>query len=319
MSLYKTTHIIRCPLSCNCPRREFPLPLPTKLPCPATPENRAKLQGYILNYYKSSTFNTCEHQPLPLMSGPPLKLYIDPTADPVAYHTPIPVPIHWQEKVKADLDRDVRLGVIEPVPVGEPITWCHRMVVCSKKNGEPRRTVDLQPLNAHAIRETHHTPSPFHQVRTVPEGVKKTVSDAWNGYHSVSLQPEDRHFTTFITPWGRYRYCTAPQGYVSSGDAYTRRFDEIASDFPNKIKVIDDVLLWDDSLEQSFFQAARWLDLCGKNGIIQNPNKFVLGADTVEFSGFKITLAEVQPSDDILRAIQRPQRTSLTFAPGSVS
>ena len=129
--------------SCDCPRRELPPPLPTKLPFPATTENREKLQGYLLDYYKSSTFNTCEHQPLPLMSGPPLKLRIDPDAEPVAHHSPIPVPVHWQDKVKADLDRDVHLGVIEPVPVGEPITWCHRMVVCSKKNGEPRRTVDL--------------------------------------------------------------------------------------------------------------------------------------------------------------------------------
>ena len=123
--------------SCNCPKRELPPPLPSKLPFPATPENCSKLQDFLLDYYKSSTF-TCEHQPLPLMSGPPLKLCIDPNAVPVAHHSPIPVPVHWQERVKADLNRDVRLGVIEPVPVGDPITWCHRMVVCSKKNGEPR-------------------------------------------------------------------------------------------------------------------------------------------------------------------------------------
>jgi len=38
-----------------------------------------------------------------------------------------------QEKVKTDLDWDVQLGVIEPIPVGELVTWCHRMVVCAKK------------------------------------------------------------------------------------------------------------------------------------------------------------------------------------------
>jgi len=59
------------------------------------------------------------------------------------HHKPVPVPLHWREAVKQGLDQDVRLGVIEPVPVGEPVTWCHRMVVCAKKNGKPRRTVDL--------------------------------------------------------------------------------------------------------------------------------------------------------------------------------
>lgn len=42
-------------------------------------------------------------------------------------------------------------------PVPTPVTWCHRMVVCAKKTGKPRRTVDFQPLNTHETRETHHT------------------------------------------------------------------------------------------------------------------------------------------------------------------
>ncbi len=126
-------------------------------------------------------------------------------ATPTVHHSPIPVPIHWQDEVKAGLDRDVRLGVIEPVPVGEPVTWCHHMVICAKKNGSLRHTIDFQPLNAHATRETHHTQSPFHQARSVPQGMRKMVFDAWNGYHSVALHQEDRHYTTFITPWGRYR------------------------------------------------------------------------------------------------------------------
>ena len=158
---------------------------PTSLPFPATDENRVRLEQWLLDHYKSSTFNVCEHQPLPKMSGPPIRLMVDPQAKPVAHHTPIPVPVHWLDSVKADLDRDVRLGVIEPVPVGTPVTWCHKMVVCPKKSGKPRRTVDLQPLNRHALRETHHTQSPFHQARSVPSHTRKTVCDAWNGYHSI--------------------------------------------------------------------------------------------------------------------------------------
>lgn len=158
---------------CDCPKRQAPPQIPDKLPFPATEENVPKLRDFLLEHYKSSTFNTCEHQLLPLMEGPPLKLMIDPDATPIACHTPVPVPLHWQDDVKAGLDQDVRLGVIEPVPVGEPVTWCHRMVVCAKKNGKPRRTVDFQALNAHAIRETHHTQSPFHQARSVPQDKKK--------------------------------------------------------------------------------------------------------------------------------------------------
>ena len=198
----------------------------------------------------------------------------------------------------------MRLGVIGPVLVGDSVTYCHRMVICAKKNEKPRRTVDMQSLNASATRETHHTQSPFHQAISVPAGMKKTVFDAWNGYHSVALHPDDRHLTTFITPWGRYRYRVAPQGYVASGDGYSRRFDESASDFLDKTKCIDDTLLWATDLEASFHQATKWIDLCGRNGITLNPEKFVFGADTVEFAGFEITRDSVRPSQKYLRAIR---------------
>ena len=89
--------------------------------------------------------------------------------------------------MKAQLDRDVKLGVIEPVPWGEPTTWCSRMVTVAKENGSPRRTVDLQALNNASVRQTHHTPSPFHQAMSVPHNMKKSVLDAWNGYHSLFL------------------------------------------------------------------------------------------------------------------------------------
>ena len=186
----------------------------------------------------------------------------------------------------------------------EPVTWCHKMVICPKKNGKPRRTVDFQPLNKYARRETHHTQSPFLQARSVPSNKFKTVFDAWNGYHNVALDERDWHYTTFITPWGRYRYCVAPQGYISSGDAYTRRFDEIVSDVPNKTKCVDDTLLWADSIEESFFQAARWLDLCGKNGVTLNPEKFFFAEETVEFAGFEISKTTVCPSSKLFEAIQ---------------
>lgn len=205
------------------------------------------------------------------------------------------------------------LGVIEPVPVGEPVTWCHRMVVCAKKTGKPRRTIDFQALNLHATRETHHTQSPFHQARSVPADTKKTVFDCWNGYHSIPLHQDDRHLTTFITPWGRYRYKTAPQGYIASGDGYSRRFDELVSHVPDKTKCVDDTLLWADNHSDSFFQAVDWLDLCGHHGIILNPAKFVFGTDTVEFAGFEITPDSVRPCKKYLDAILNfPKPTNIT-------
>ena len=97
--------------------------------------------------------------------------------------------------------------------------------------------------------------------------------DAWNGYHSVALAESDRHYTTFITPWGRYRYRSAPQGYIASGDTYTARYDSLVSEVNNKTKSIDDALLWSTSIKDTFHQATEWLDICARNGITLNPRR----------------------------------------------
>ena len=178
-------------LRCNCPHCQTPPPKPTQLPFPATEVN-----------FRSSTFNTCEHQHLPLMAGVTMRHMVNANAEPVAHPTPITVPLHWQSDVKAGLNHDVLLGVLEPVPVGKAVTWCHCMVICAKKNGKPRQAVDIQALNLHATQETYHTHNPFHQACSVPGGTKKTVFDYWNSYHSVPIHPDDHHLTTFITPWG---------------------------------------------------------------------------------------------------------------------
>ena len=76
-----------------------------------------------LEFYRPSTFNTCEHlQHLPLMAVVPMRLMLDTSAEPFAHCTPIPVPLYGQSNVKACLNHDVSLGILEPVPVGEPVT-----------------------------------------------------------------------------------------------------------------------------------------------------------------------------------------------------
>lgn len=244
-------------VTCSCPRRRpSPPPVPTSLPpgLKATEEHVESLKEWLLDYYGATTFNVCEHQPLPLMNCEPLQLHVDPNATPVAVHKPALVPIHWQEKVYADLERDVRIGVLEQVSQNTPTTWCSRMVVTSKADGTPRRTVDLQPQNRHSVRQTHHVPSPFHLADRVPQGMKKTVTDAWNGYHSVPIREEDRHFTTFITPWGRYRYKVAPQGFMASGDAYNQRFELLYQISTTRLNVWMTHVCGRTPLKQHFFR-----------------------------------------------------------------
>ena len=167
-----------------------PPPRPSTLPFPPTAENIPKLEQFIREKFANSAFN--RSGVFPSISSPPAHIHLKPNAIPYARHTPIPVPFHWKSEVKASLDKDVEMGIIKPVPIGTPVEWCSSMVITEKKDGRPRRTVDLHKLNAQCLRETHHCPPPFHLACLIPPNTKKTVLDAVDGYHAVPLDEDSQ-------------------------------------------------------------------------------------------------------------------------------
>ena len=165
---------------------------------------------------------------------------------------------------------------------------------------------DLSPLNKYCERETHPSRSPFHLARSVPDSSYKTVFDAWNGYHSVPIRKEDRHYTTFVTQWGLFRYVRAPQGYLSSGDGYNRRLDDILAHFTRLLRCVDDSLLHDSDkcIEEHWWRVIEFLEVTGKAGIVLNPEKFQFSEKSVDFAGFRITESTVEPLPKYLDAIR---------------
>ena len=166
-----------------------------------------KLQQWLLDRYAASAFNVCTQQPLPKMSGPKLELIVYMTVTPVVKHVPAPVPWHFREKVKAGLEADCRRGVLEEVP---PVERMSRMITPAKKNGEPRRTVDLSDLNKECKRQTHHTKSPYHLASEVPKNIRKLALMHGMGSTAWSSRP----YTNFISTLG----CVSVSN-VSSGVA----------------------------------------------------------------------------------------------------
>ena len=83
--------------------------------------------------------------------------------------------------------------------------------------------------------------------------MKKTVIDIVDCYHLVALDPESQPLTTFITGWDRYMYLRKPRGFVAAGDAYTHRYDAIYEGAPQKVKIVDDALLYHASIKDYFF------------------------------------------------------------------
>ena len=130
------------------------------------------------------------------------------------------------------------------------------------------------------------------------------VPDVIDGYHALLLDKESQPLTVFITEWVRYMYLCLPQGYLASGDVYARWYDKLINEVPCKIKIVDDCLLYNHTIEQAFCHVWDYLQLCANNGIELNADKFKFCCETVEFAGLKITPNVIAPTDKILTVIK---------------
>ena len=292
--------------SAFCPLRAPTPDPPAKIPFPPTRENVIHLKNYLLDVFKDSAFLACTYQPLQGMEGEPMRIVLKPGASlhNARVFRPIPVPFHFKRPVKKGLDRDVRMEVLQKIPQGEVPDHISQMVIATKSNGKPRRTVDYQELNKATSREVHHTPSPINLVASIPGGKLKTVVDAWNGFHSLVIDEESRNYTAFVTEWGVYRYCRAPQGFHGSGDAYTRRFDDITSQEERYVRCVDDGLLYDDDIEGAFWHTFHHLKHCADRGVVFNRDKFQFAGEVVDFAGFEVSMEGYKPAKRTIEAIR---------------
>ena len=109
------------------------------------------------------------------------------------------------------------------------------MVFTRKQDQSPRMTVDLSPLNKYCKKETCTLETLFKFACRFPKGVFNTVTDAWNGYHGVPLHKHDKHPTTFIITFGKFRYARAP----SIAD-YNFCFAAIKTNFKTRERCVND-------------------------------------------------------------------------------
>ncbi len=128
-----------------------------------------------------------------------------------------------RDDTKSQLDDMVANLIIAPIT--EPTKWVHPMVVVLKADNTWRLCVDLTMLNKFVLRPYYPMTTPKDAVELPRTAKKFAVMDAKTGYWQILLDKESQELTTFITPWGRYKFLRNPMGLASAQDEYCRRED----------------------------------------------------------------------------------------------
>ena len=292
----------------------YPVPLPTVSasvdPQRQTPTTTVSVNTATIGTSLSVTeqlmtsFPTVFDGQIRVMQGEEFHIAIEDTAKPFCVHTPRTIPFAYRDKLQAELDLLESQHVITPVT--EATKWCAPVVVTPKKSLDKiRMCVDLSHLNRFVIHERYQSPTPAEAVADIAASKAKifTVLDALKGYHQCPLDHVSQPLTTFITPFGRYKYLRAPYGISSISEHYNRRMTDAFRGLSGFRRIVDDFVIYDNNVGDHESHVKQFLQRCADCNISLNTEKCQFFQHQVTFAGFQLSAEGYQVDPSITAAI----------------
>ena len=187
------------------------------------------------------------------MMGEEFYILLTDDAKPFCVNTPPSIPFMYRNKLKAELELLQRQNIVAPITEA-------LIVVTPKKNSDnTRMCVDLSCLNRYVQREQYQLPTPAEAIAAT-NAKYFTVLDAMNGYHQCPLDTNSQLLTTFITPFGKFKYLHAPYGISSISEHYNRRMGEALADLSGFHQIIDYIIIYDSTIEDHVGHVRQFLE-----------------------------------------------------------
>ena len=140
-----------------------------------------------------------------------------------------------------------------------------------------------------------------------------TKLDALKGYHQCPLAEASQLLTTFITPFGRFKFLRAPYGISSISEHYNHRMDEAFAGLKGHRRIVDDVVIFDRDTTLHASHVKMFLQRCVERQITLNTDKWVYARPEVDFAGFHLSGDGYSIDNSIVTAISRfPQPANRT-------
>ena len=192
--------------------------------------------------------------------GEPYKLRLKPDAVP-AKHRPRRVPVHLQDAFHEEIERLVKIDVLEKVT--EPTEWVNSFVIVEKvidsSNAHSpnhvikksiRLCIDPKDLNEALEREPYYSRS-IDELISMFAGAKVfTIVDMDKGYWQVVLHPESRKLTCMAFDIGRYQFKRLPMGSKVASDIFQRMLDSVYIGLPGVTGIADDMVIFGRNEEE---------------------------------------------------------------------
>jgi transposase InsO family protein len=172
-----------------------------------------------------------------------------------------------------------------------------------KVNGRVRICVDLSKLNESVKRERHPLPVVDQTLAQLGGAKLFTKLDANSGFWQIPLAPASSHLTTFITPFGRYRFNRLPFGISSAPEHFQKRMSEALTGLAGTVCMMDDILIHGATREEHDQRLQAVLQRLSDLGMTLNAEKCIFAQTSVKFLGHVVDTQEIGPDPDKIEAV----------------
>ena len=229
------------------------------------------------------------------------KIRLVDDAVPYVLNTPRRIPLPLMNQVKEELNRMQELKVIATVK--EASDWCSPMVVVPKPSGDLRICADLTKLNTSVIRERYMLPTVEHTLGQLTGAKVFSKLDANSGFWQLKLDEESSYLTTFISPFGRFRYLRLPYGISSAPEHFQRRVKEILEGLEGVVCLVDDIVVYGTNQAIHDDRLRKVLHRLQENKVTLNAKKCQFSRKQINFLGQQIDSNGVHPDPGKVKAI----------------
>ena len=223
-------------------------------------------------------------------NSPPIKQY------------PRRLPYHYRGEIKQQVSDMLEKGVIQP----STSPWASPVVLVKKKDGSYRFCVDYRKLNLVTQQDAHPLPRVDDLLDSLNGNQIFSTLDLRSGYWQVSMFPEDREKTAFITPDGLFEFLRMPYGLSTAPATFARAIGIILSGltYDTCLCYFDDVIIFSKTIEQHCQRLQSVLQRFRENGLRVKASKCSFGANKVIYLGHSVSRDGVHTDPSKIKAVE---------------
>ena len=189
-------------------------------------------------------------------------------------------------KVEKELDRQVKLGIIQKVDVSE---WGTPIVPAVKPSGALRLCGDYKvTVNHQLLVNQYPLPHPEELFAALNGGQKFTTVDLSEAYLQIELEEGAKGYTMINTHKGLYSFNRLSYGIASAPAIFQCLIEQILPKLPGIVRNIDDILITGKDDDEHFSRLEAALKSFKEYGLTIKTSKCHFFESSVEYLGMVI-------------------------------